>query len=58
MTPHQTAHKQSDPEVEEAQYESAALRRFVGMDLGIASAPDETTVLRFRHLLEQHDLGG
>src|ERR1035437_7056094 len=27
-------------------------------DLGVAPAPDETTVLRFRHLLEQHDLGG
>ena len=48
----------SDPGVEEALYESAALRRFVGVDLGIAPAPDETTVLRFRHLLEQHDLGG
>jgi len=48
----------SDPGVEEALYESAVLRRFVGVDLGIAPAPDETTVLRFRHLLEKHDLGG
>ena len=48
----------SDPGVEEALYESAALRRFVGVDLGIAPAPDETTVLRFRHMLEKHDLGG
>src|ERR1700684_2768480 len=48
----------SDPGVEEARYESAALRRFVGVDLGVAPAPDETTVLRFRHLLERHDLGG
>ena len=48
----------SDPGVEEALYESAALRRFVGVDLGMAPAPDETTVLRFRHLLEEHDLGG
>ncbi len=39
-------------------YESWAVRRFVGVDLGIAPAPDETTVLRFRHLLEKHDLGG
>ena len=38
----------------EALYESAALRRFVG----VAPAPDETTVSRFRHLLEQHHLGG
>jgi transposase, IS5 family len=48
----------SDPGVEELLYESPAVRRFVGVDLGIASAPDETTVLRFRHLLEKHDLGG
>src|SRR3984893_14996442 len=48
----------SEPGVEEARYGSAALRRFVGVDLGVAPAPDETTVLRFRHLLEQHDLGG
>jgi len=48
----------SDPGVEELLYESAPVRRFVGVDLGMAPAPDETTVLRFRHLLEQHDLGG
>src|ERR1700686_3698522 len=48
----------SDPGVEEALYESAALRRFVGVDLGIAPAPDETTICRFRHLLEKHELGG
>src|SRR5271163_3854368 len=48
----------SDPGVEEAFYESATLRRFAGVDLGMAPAPDETTVLRFRHLLEKHDLCG
>jgi IS5 family transposase len=48
----------SDPGVEEALYESAALRRFVGVDLGIAPAPEETTICRFRHLLEKHNLGG
>src|ERR1035437_7865378 len=48
----------SDPGVEEAFYESAALRRFVGVDLGVAPAPDETTICRFRHLLEKHDVGG
>jgi IS5 family transposase len=48
----------SDPGVEELLYESPVVRRFIGVDLGIAAAPDETTVLRFRHLLEQHDLGG
>jgi IS5 family transposase len=48
----------SDPGVEELFYESSAVRRFVGVDRGIAAAPDETTILRFRHLLEKHDLGG
>ena len=48
----------SDPGVEEALYDSAALRRFVGVDLGRAPAPDQTSVCRFRHLLETHDLGG
>ena len=44
--------------MEEAFYESPVLRRFAGVDLGVAAAPDETTILRFRHLLEQHDLCG
>src|ERR1019366_7352479 len=48
----------SDPAVEDALYGSAVLRRFVGVDLGRAPAPDETTILNFRHLLEEHDLCG
>ena len=48
----------SDPGVEEALYESPVLRRFTGVDLGRAPAPDETTILRFRHLLEEHQLCG
>lgn len=47
----------SDPAVEEALYESGSMRQFAGIDLGREPAPDETTVLKFRHLLEQHDLG-
>jgi IS5 family transposase len=47
----------SDPGAEEALYESPALRRFAGVDLGRAPAPDETTILGFRHLLEKHALG-
>ena len=47
----------SDPGVEEALYDSNATRQFVGVDLGREAAPDETTVCRFRHLLEEHDLG-
>jgi IS5 family transposase len=48
----------SDPAAEDALYDSASLRRFVGVDLGRAPAPDETTVLNFRHLLEAQDLCG
>lgn len=48
----------SDPGAEEALYESPALRGFAGVDLGRAPAPDESTILGFRHLLEKHDLGG
>jgi IS5 family transposase len=48
----------SDPAAEDALYESSVLRRFAGVDLGRAPAPDETTILNFRHLLEEHDLGG
>jgi transposase, IS5 family len=48
----------SDPGVEEALYDSAGLRQFVGIDLGREPAPDETTVCKFRHLLEEHQVGG
>jgi IS5 family transposase len=47
----------SDPAVEEALYESHSMREFVGIDLGDERAPDESTVLNFRHLLERHELG-
>ena len=47
----------SDPAVEEALYDSLAMRAFVGIDLGREPVPDETTVMRFRHLLERNDLG-
>jgi len=46
----------SDPGMEEAFYDSPVLQRFAGVDLGVAAAPDETTILRFRHPLEKHDL--
>jgi IS5 family transposase len=42
---------------EEALYDSASLRRFVGIDLGREAVPDATTLLKFRHLLEKHKLG-
>ncbi len=47
----------SDPAVEEALYDVISMREFVGIDLGSEPAPDETTILRFRHLLEKHSLG-
>jgi len=47
----------SDPAVEEALYDSLAMRQFAGIDLGREPVPDETTICRFRHLLELHDLG-
>jgi transposase, IS5 family len=48
----------SDPGAEDALYESPVLRSFAGVDLGRAAAPDETTILNFRHLLEKHELNG
>ena len=47
----------SDPAVEEALYDSLAMRSFVGIDLGREPVPDESTVMRFRHLLEREKLG-
>jgi IS5 family transposase len=47
----------SDPAVEESLYDSLSMREFVGVDLGREGAPDETTVCKFRHLLERHELG-
>ena len=47
----------SDPAVEEALYESVSMRHFAGIDLGFEPVPDETTMCKFRHLLERHGLG-
>jgi IS5 family transposase len=47
----------SDPAVEEALYDSVSMREFVGIDLGAEPVPDETTICKFRHLLEKHELG-
>ncbi len=46
----------SDPGAEEALYDSASMRKFVGIELGEEVIPDETTILNFRHLLEEHEL--
>jgi len=47
----------SDPGAEEALYDTRSLREFVGIDLGQEPVPDESTILNFRHLLEEHNLG-
>jgi IS5 family transposase len=46
----------SDEGMEDAIYDSQAIRGFVGIDLSRESAPDATTILKFRRLLEKHNL--
>jgi IS5 family transposase len=46
----------SDPQAEDAIYDSESMRRFAGVTLGEDAVPDESTILRFRHLLEEHRL--
>ena len=48
----------SDPQAEDAIYDSESMRRFARVELGDDRIPDETTILRFRHLLERHGLTG
>jgi IS5 family transposase len=45
----------SDPAMEDALYEIASMRLFADLSLDKA-IPDHSTILKFRHLLEQHDL--
>ena len=46
----------SDPQAEDAIYDSESMRRFAQVELGDEVVPDESTILRFRHLLERHGL--
>jgi transposase, IS5 family len=46
----------SDPAMEEALYDVPLYREFAGLDGGMTRLPDETTILRFRHLLETHGI--
>ena len=46
----------SDPKAEDMLYDSEAMRRFARVELGEDTVPDESTILRFRHLLKQHQL--
>ncbi|MDQ3274526.1 MAG: IS5 family transposase [Actinomycetota bacterium] len=47
----------SDEGVEEAIYDSYAMRKFMALDFALEQVPDATTLLHFRHLLEDHQLG-
>ena len=46
----------SDPAMEEALYDSRSMQKFAGITLGEDVVPDESTILKVRHLLEEHDL--
>lgn len=46
----------SDPQAEDALYDIESMRRFVGVDLSDDVVPDESSILRFRHLLEAHQV--
>jgi len=46
----------SDKGIEDAIYDSQSIRNFVGIDLNRESAPDATTLLKFRRLLEKYNL--
>jgi IS5 family transposase len=46
----------SDPAMEEMLIDSESMRRFAGINLMDDPVPDETTILKFRHLLEKHRL--
>lgn len=48
----------SDPAMEDALYEITSMRRFAGLELLDDPLPDETTILKFRRLLERHELTG
>jgi len=48
----------SDPAMEEALHDVPLYREFAKLEGATARLPDETTILRFRHLLEKHNLAG
>jgi IS5 family transposase len=62
VTPWGKLHKLVEPfypkveGIEDAIYDSQAIRAFVGIDLGRESAPDATTLLKFRHLVGVEEL--
>lgn len=47
----------SDEGVEEAIYDSYAMRKFMGINFFEEQVPDATTLLKFRRIMEEHKLG-
>ena len=52
----QIAYNLSDPRMEDFLHDNIPARRFARLSL-LGNTPDESTILQFRHLLEEHDLG-
>lgn len=52
----QITYNLSDPQMEDCLHENFTVRKFVGLSMADRT-PDETTILQFRHILEEHDLG-
>ena len=46
----------ADEALEDARYDSQAMRTFAGIDLSVEPVPDATTLLKFSHILEEHEL--
>ena len=53
----QTRFNLSDEGTEDAIYDSYAMRSFLGINFMTEQVPDATTLLKFRHLLEKHNIG-
>lgn len=47
----------SDAAIEDTIYDSYAMRSFMHLDFSCEQVPDATTLLKFRHLLEKHNIG-
>ena len=54
----QQSYTLTDPLMEEMLIDTPCFRRFAGIDMIDGRIPDETTILNFRHLLEEHRIGG
>lgn len=46
----------SDPKMEQEIYDRNSFQRFLDLDLANQPVPDETTICKFRHLMEKHNI--